>query len=426
MGLSEPEETLAHFTCLLYHYRVQYSHLYFTHLEATSLNKEYFERFEKGVNRIGSGSAKWDSRESVFGRADVIPMWVADMDFPTPQPVVDALMARAAHPTYGYMSDGVYDPAAVVEWMAARHQLTITEEQLSYSPGVVDSMLICLSALTKPGDLVALQPPIYGPFYSMAERASLRIYRNALVQDENGWHMDLNHLEDGLKKGVKIMMLCSPHNPVGRVWTAEELDDLAKLCERYGCIILSDEIHMDITMPNVVHTPILNATDRAILLASATKTFNLAGLRHSSIVIRDPQIKKLVDDEALRMGIGSPNLFGSIAQTVAYRQGAPWLDALREYLDGNRAYVTAFFERKFPAFRVSQLQGTYLMWLDVRALGLYGEEPIKFFAEKAGVGLTGGLFFGSEGEGFVRINIAAPRATVEKSVKRMLEAVRAL
>ncbi len=390
------------------------------------MERAFFEAFEEGVDRRGTYCEKWDFNEKNFGRADVIPMWVADMDFASPECVREALICRASHPAYGYTEFNGPMMEAVANWMKARHGFEMNPEWGMYSSGVVDSMLFALKAVTNPGDKVIVQPPVYGPFYRMTRTAGCEVLLNPLVETEGGWRMDLEGLKRHLKDGARAFMLCSPHNPVGRVWTRDELQVVVNLLNEYGAALIADEIHADFVMPGRKHTCslTLSGAEKAILLVSATKTFNLAGLRTSTMVVRDEALRARIQDTMKKMGADTPNIFGAVAQTAAYQCGASWLDALIEYLDGNRQLAEAFFAESAPEIRPSRMEGTYLMWLDCRALGLNQQALERFFIEKAGVGLSSGTHFGAEGEGFMRINLAAPRSRVREALARIGEAVK--
>lgn len=384
--------------------------------------EEYFALFDRGAERKNTGCVKWDALQEVYGREDITPLWVADMDFPSPREVTCALVARAQEGVFGYPAD---DPAlkeAVCDWMRRRHALNIAPEMMLSSAGVVDSLALAVNAFTEPGDLVAIQPPVYGPFGKCVENAGRRVYRNALRQTEAGWQMDLDHLEDGLKRGVKLLLLCSPHNPVGRVWTQEELRQVSALCARYNAKIVADEIHADFEMPGYRHTPLLTINPNAVALVSSTKTFNLAGLRNSSILFGNAQDKEKMERFMRGVGVGEINLFGMLAQTTAYRCGEEWLNALLQYLDGTRALVEKMIAERMPKARVSRLEGTYLMWLDLRAYGLPQEEIRRKLVFEAAAALNDGTAFGGEGEGFARMNIASPRANVLPALERIAAA----
>ncbi len=391
------------------------------------MERAFFDAFDAGIDRCGTYCEKWDHNKEIFGRADVLPMWVADMDFATPDCVRDALISRASHGAYGYTN---YDEPmfqAVADWMKARHGFDMLPEWALYSSGVVDSILFALKAVTKPGDRVIVQPPVYGPFYRMTKRAGCELVVNPLVETEDGWRMNLAQLEKQLRSGAKAMILCSPHNPVGRVWTRDELQTLMNLLNRYGVSLIADEIHADFALPGHPHTcsQTIEGAEKAILLVSATKTFNLAGLRTSTMIIRDDALRAKVKDLMEKMGADTPNIFGAVAQTTAYRCAAPWLDALVAYLDENRALAEAYLAEYAPSIKPSRMEGTYLMWLDCRALKLPQEALERFFIEKAGLGLSSGTHFGADGAGFMRINLAAPRSRVQEALTRIGEAVKA-
>ena len=380
--------------------------------------EEYFALFDQGVNRENTGCCKWDGRQAVFGRADATPLWVADMDFASPAEVTDALVARARHGVVGYPDDDPAIAQTVCDWMKARHGLSIAPEQTLPSPGVVDSLSFAINAFTDPGDLVAIQPPVYGPFERSVKNTGRRLYKNCLRQTENGWEMDLENLEVGLRRGVKMLLLCSPHNPVGRVWTRGELQAAGDLCERYGARVVSDEIHADFEMPGFRHTPMLCVHPNAVSFVSATKTFNLAGMRSSTMLFGNAADREKMQAFLTRMGLGEINLFGKLAQTAAYAHGAPWLDALLEYLDGTRSAVEALIAEKMPRVKVSRLEGTYLMWLDMRDYGLEQKELERKMVFEAGAAFSGGMSFCEEGRGFLRMNIATPRANVLGALAR--------
>lgn len=379
----------------------------------------FSELFDQVVPREGTRSDKWDARSEVFSRADVMPLWVADMDFRAPKEVIAHLKARAEHGVFGYPLDDGLDQASVVEWVKRRHGLSLSEDDILFSPGVVPSMFYALSALNEKGSLIAVQPPVYGPFYTSIERAGMQPYFNPLKDGK----MDLDGLEDGLKKGVKALLLCNPHNPVGRVYTAEEMSELAQLLDRYGAHLISDEIHADLIMPGHKHIPSLKVYPRAVMLISATKTFNLAGLRHSSILVSDKDLRDRIKKSMAEHAASETNIFGMLAQTVAYEKGEAWLDALLKYFGETRDMVKAFFAENLKDFPLTDLQGTYLQWIDARKLNLTNDALVKFFVDKAGLGFTGGKFFGDVGDGFVRMNLATPRENIARALTQMKEAI---
>lgn len=380
--------------------------------------------FDEGVVREGTNCEKWDHRLRRFGSEDVLPMWVADMDFAAPQPVIDALARRVAHGAFGYTAITHEDYAAVTGWVKRRHGLDISEDAVLFSPGVVDSLCVSVASVTRPGDRVVVQTPVYGPFYNSVAAAGCSVRRNPLKETSEGWRMDLEDLEAAFKEGATVLMLCNPHNPVGRAWTREELEAACALARRYHVSVISDEIHADLEMPGYKTTPILSVEPNAIQLISATKTFNLAALRHSSVLIPNPDIRARFQAEYSRRGIDGINLFGALAQRTAYTEGEAWLEELLPYIDENRRTVEAALEG--TGIIPSRLEATYLMWLDMRALNMDEAALKRFIIEKARLGLNEGSGFGAEGTGFMRLNLATPRKNIVEAMNRLTHALKTL
>lgn len=389
------------------------------------MDEQLFKLFDEGAQREGTECEKWDSRGEVFGRDDVIPLWVADMDFPSPPAVREALVARAQQGVYGYTQSPVRNRKAVADWMKKRHGADVQTDWILSSPGVVDSLREALKIFTRPGDGVVVQPPVYGPFYRVTEQVGCKILRNRLIETGDGWKMDFEDLERHFAAGAKVMMLCSPHNPTGRIWTRDELERVVALCNQYHVALVCDEIHADFEMPGNHHTSMvtLEGAERAVVCISATKTFNLAGLRNSSILIRDEDVRRDMDKQLALDGLNGENLFGMIAQRTAYEQGEEWLNGLIEYLDGNMRYVEGFICEHMPEIKLHRPQGTYLMWLDMRALNMNQEELSRFMVEKAGIGFSGGTGFGDEGQGFMRLNAAIPRRYLVRAMEQLERAL---
>lgn len=389
------------------------------------MDEQLFKLFDEGAQREGTECEKWDSRGEVFGRDDVIPLWVADMDFPSPPAVREALVARAQQGVYGYTQSPVRNRKAVADWMKKRHGADVQTDWILSSPGVVDSLREALKIFTRPGDGVVVQPPVYGPFYRVTEQVGCKILRNRLIETGDGWKMDFEDLERHFAAGAKVMMLCSPHNPTGRIWTRDELERVVALCNQYHVALVCDEIHADFEMPGNHHTSMvtLEGAERAVVCISATKTFNLAGLRNSSMLIRDEDVRRDMKKQLTLDGLNGENLFGMIAQRTAYEQGEEWLNGLIEYLDGNMRYVEGFIREHMPEIKLHRPQGTYLMWLDMRALNMSQEELGRFMVEKAGIGFSGGTGFGDEGQGFMRLNAAIPRRYLVRAMEQLERAL---
>ena len=376
--------------------------------------------------RFGTHCEKWDMLERHFGRGDLIAMWVADMDFRTVPQVRDALVRRAEHAIYGYTDNGEEDRQAEAEWLLRRHGLKVENDWILYSPGVVDSLFFCVSALTKPEDAVLIQPPVYGPFYQAAKLYDRPLVKSPLIHDDAGWRMDFDDLEAKFAQGVKLMILCSPHNPVGRVWRREELQRLVDLARRHGVIVVSDEIHAEFVFDGLKQTRILalEGSENCVMLTSATKAFNLAGLRQSSMIVKDPALRRTLAHAIELSHASSPNIFGAIAQTAAYRHGDEWMDAVVEYVRENRDYAVEAFNARLPEIGCKPQEGTYLMWLDFNGLGLSHEALKDLLVNRAHVAMNDGLFFGEEGRGWFRMNLATQRANVEKTIDNIYNAIR--
>ena len=380
--------------------------------------------FDAVIDRAGTACEKWDGRAEVFGRANVIPLWVADMDFACAPEIVEALKARAAHPIYGYTQDDPENRMAEVRFLQRRFGLTVEPDWILQSPSVVDSMLFSLYALTREGERVLIQPPVYGPFRETVLRAGREVAESPLLETDEGWKMDFDGLEAAFQSGVKCMFFCSPHNPVGRVWTRAELERLVALAEKYQVMIVADEIHASFAFAPHVHTPLLTLTSRAVMLTSATKAFNLAGLRQSSVIVPDGEVRARLAKEMHRVNADHPNLFAMAAQRAAYEHGDAWLDGCIDYICENRNLVYDFIGTRLPETSLKPLEGTYLVWLDMRATGVEHEAMFRRLIDVGGVGLNSGLFFGEKGRGFFRLNLATQRKNIQAGLEGIERALR--
>lgn len=378
------------------------------------------------MDRRGTHCEKWDGLRRYFGRDDLIAMWVADMDFPTVPQVRDALVERAMHPIYGYTDFSDESRRAEADWLKRRHGLAVKEDWILYSPGVVDSIFFCVDAFTDAGDAILVQPPVYGPFFRAAALYGRRLVENPLALDETGWHMDFDDLEKKLASGVKLMLLCSPHNPVGRIWTREELQRVVDLANRYGTQLVSDEIHADFDLDGRGQTRILalENAERCVMLASATKSFNLAGLRQSSAIVPDPDLRLTLKRTMERAHATEANIFGAIAQTAAYTHSDEWMDAVVEYVRENRDFAVEYLREHLPEIRCLPPEGTYLMWMDFRGLGMEHEAVRALLTDEAHVALNEGTFFGEAGRGWFRMNLATQRSNVARTLENIRNAIR--
>ncbi|BAC14294.1 MalY/PatB family protein [Oceanobacillus iheyensis] len=384
--------------------------------------------FEEVFDRKQTRSVKWDMVQEVFQSNDVLPMWVADMDFKAPEEVNQALIERARHGIYGYTAIDSDVSSAIINWLERRHNWSIDPSWLSYSPGVVNSLHMAVQAFTDPGDNILIQTPVYTPFYNLIKELDREIVKNPLVYEDQYYTIDFNDMEKKLASGIKAFILCSPHNPVGRVWTKEELQKMADLCLQYDVMIFSDEIHADLVFPGEKHIPIASlseeVSDNTITCMAPSKTFNLAGLDASYVITSNKENRQKLDKAFHRQGFHNMlNTMGNTAMEAAYRHGDYWLDELVQVLEQHTQYVREMFEAHAPELKVTHTEGTYLLWVDCSSLGLNKQELKKFMIEKARVGLNAGQDYGVEGDSFMRINIACPRATLEEGIERIITAV---
>ncbi|MGI5885140.1 MAG: MalY/PatB family protein [Candidatus Spyradocola sp.] len=375
----------------------------------------------ESIDRRNTKCSKWDTTPP-----GVLPMWVADMDFPCAPGIVDALRQRIAHPVFGYTRMGDDDKQAIVDYYARHHGMKLCAEEMLFTPGVVDSLLLAVHALTQPGDKVLIQSPVYGPFSGVIRRAKREIVENPLVQTESGrYEIDLADLDKRLAE-CKLMLLCSPHNPCGRVWERETLQTVLDLCKKHRVPLVADEIHCDFVFDGKKHVSALTLTgaETGVAVAvSATKTFNIAGLNHSTFLIPDPDLRKALSDKANEIGMGGGNLLGVLATTAAYQTGDEWLEAVKEIIVQNRDYAVR--ELRAAGAKVYPNEGTYLLWLDLRHLHMSSEALQKDLVEKAKVRLNAGSEYGALGDGFLRLNLAAPPKLIEEGVGRIASYLRA-
>lgn len=378
-------------------------------------------------NRKNTRSVKWDMLQPVFQTDDILPMWVADMDFQAPQEVNDALINRAKHGIWGYtlIDNEVREP--IVNWLHKRHDWQIDANWLSFSPGVVTSLHIAIEAFTEPNDKVLIQTPVYTPFYDVIESHQRKIVKNSLVLKDQQYQIDFADFEEKLRDNVKAFILCSPHNPVGRVWTKAELTRMAELCVKYNVLILSDEIHSDLVYQNHRHIPIASLSERisqqTITCMSPSKTFNMAGLQASYTVIENGSKRTKFNKYLQKYSLGQLNTMGNVGLEAAYKYGGKWLDELLQVLEKNRDLVIDMIEQHTSKLKVVRPEGTYLMWIDCTGLQMDSKSLHRFMIENAKVGLNQGVSYGEEGDQFMRINIACPPSTLKEGIQRIISAV---
>jgi len=383
--------------------------------------------FDEPAGREGTDCIKYDRREETFGVKDIIPMWVADMDFNTPDFVVESLQKRLEHQIYGYSFRSSEYFQSMISWIKTRHNWTVEKEWISFSPGIVPALNFCTLAFTQAGDNIIVQPPVYFPFFSAAESHGRNLIYNRLTESEGKWNMDYNSLIAGIDSKTKMIIISNPHNPVGRVWTPEELNNLADICLKNNILIISDEIHCDLVLPGFTHTPMASLSEKiaenTVTLIAPSKTFNLAGLSTSSVIIKNPVLRKSFNRIVDNLHVGNGNIFGNTASIAAYANGHKWLDALLDYIDNNIEFVKDYCGKMIPEIIPVQPEATYMIWLDCRRFGMSGKDLQNFFVHKAGVGMNEGSTFGPGGEGFMRMNIGTTHQTVMKAMEQIERAV---
>ena len=385
--------------------------------------------FDRVINRRGTSSLKWDFGERLAGVPGLVPLWVADMDFEALPEIVQAIRDRAEHRVFGYTlePDSWFDAAA--GWLLHRHGWEVRREWMLPSPGVIPSLVFAILGLTEPGDGVIIQPPVYYPFSLRVSANGRRVVENPLKLSGTRWEMDLEGLEKVVDDRTRLLILCSPHNPVCRVWDRASLQGLAGFCLRRGIVVVSDEIHNDLVMPGSSrHVPFASLSSEAaahsVTLVSATKSFNLAGLGGSLTLIPDAGIRARFDAVQHAIAAGPANAFAAAAAEAAWRHGEPWLEELLAYVQANFRFLAGFLAKNLPQVTMAPQEGTYLAWLDMRALMLSDDQIKARLQGDAGLWLDEGRKFGAGGEGFQRLNVACPRAVLADAAERLVRAFR--
>lgn len=378
--------------------------------------------FDTIVNRHGTSSVKWDFEEEFTGMTGLLPLWVADMDFPVPPEIMSAIRRRVDHPIFGYVREPVSYYEAARAWLGRRHNWDVPLEWMVPSPGVIPSIAAAILAFTQPGEGIVIQPPVYHPFAMRVKSNGRRVVENPLVVRDGAWHMDLDGLEKVIDRGTRMLILCSPHNPVGRVWQRETLTRLAETCRTHGVLIVSDEIHYDLVMRGYRHTPmgsISGISADTVTLVAATKTFNIAGLGGSLAVIPDELRRKAFQTQQYAIFSGAANAVAVAASEAAWRDGEKWLEELLVYIKGNYDFLKGFLEAGVPAVKVFPLEGTYLALLDMRGLGLTDPTLKERLLRDARVWLDEGTKFGQGGGRMQRLNLACPRSVLTEALRRI-------
>ncbi|MBA1433111.1 MAG: pyridoxal phosphate-dependent aminotransferase [Epsilonproteobacteria bacterium] len=384
--------------------------------------------FSTAASRAQSNAEKYTLREELFGTEDVLPAWVADMDINTPKFVLDAVKKRLEHPIVGY--EEVPDSAflAQIAWMQKRHGVVFKREDMFYSHSVVASMAVAIEAFTQKGEGVIVQTPVYPPFFHTVKKLERRLVLNPLQQREDGsYTFDIDDFKAKIDKDTKLLLLCSPHNPVGRVWRKEELRAIAEVCYENGIIVFADEIHCDLVYKPNRHTPFTSLSDKAreisLTAIGVGKTFNMAGFAISSVVVQNPALRERFQKAHERVHFAQGSVLSHVAFETAYKEGEEWLEALLMHLRENYERLATLLREYEELIRLTPIEGTYLAWLDCRGMGLEDRELREWFVQEAKLGLNAGLSFGREGSGFMRLNFAVPSDTMQEIIQRLQKAL---
>nr|WP_315007527.1 MalY/PatB family protein [uncultured Capnocytophaga sp.] len=381
--------------------------------------------FDEVIDRRGSDSLKLEALLPRWGREDLIPMWVADMDFRTPPFIIDSVKKRIECEIFGYTEKPNTWYQSIINWQKKRHQLAITKEMISFIPGVVPAIVMAIEAFTKVGEQVLIQPPVYYPFAAAIRNTGRKVITNPLLLGNLQYYIDFDDFEKKVKT-CKLFILCNPHNPGGRVWSKEELEKLAAICLKYQVLMISDEIHADLTLPSYKHISLASLSEEiamnTVTFSSASKTFNMAGLASAYAIIPNPQVRQKFLDKTVGYMLTDGNIFAFQTTVAAYEQGEEWLNQLLAYVQGNIDFLIQYIDQYLPKVKYLVPQASYLVFLDFRALGLSQKELVSFCTNKAHLALVDGSVFGEEGKGFMRINLASPRSIIEKALEQLKEA----
>ena len=384
--------------------------------------------FDEIINRQGTDCVKLEKMKAIFGRDDLMPLWVADMDFKSPPAITEALRERVNHEIFGYTvaSDSYFQ--AITGWLADRHDWQVDKEDICFVPGVVKGFAFAIDQFTEKDDKVIIQPPVYHPFRMVTTSLGREVVNNPLLLEDGMYRMDLKGLKSILAhQKCKMLILCNPHNPGGRVWSPDELRELAEICYDNDVFVVSDEIHADLALPGYRHTPFAMVSEKAaansLTLMAPSKTFNIAGIVSSFAVIPDKQIRKHYFSYLEPRELNQGTLFAYTATTAAYEQCGDWLDEMLAYVQGNIDFVDQFLKEHIPQIHAMRPEASFLVWLDCRGLGLTRGELVKLFVERAGLALNEGSMFGPGGEGFMRLNVGTSRSILKKALNKLKKAI---
>ena len=384
--------------------------------------------FDEVIDRRDTNAVKLERCKALFGTEDVLPLWVADMDFRTPDFIIDAIQKRLEHPILGYTMPSKSFYSASISWIKEHHDWNIQRDWFGFLPGIVPGLSFAVQSLTKPGDEIIVQPPVYYPFFHVIEKNHRVLVQNQLKEDNGKFVMDFDDLEKKFTSKTKLFILCNPHNPGGRVWTLDELQRFASICEKHQVTIVSDEIHADMVLPGKTkHTPLATVSawseQNTVTFMAPTKVFNMPGLISSGYIIPNAELRHQFAEFLEASEMNSGNMFAYTAAVAAYENGDEWRKQMLDYVQGNIDFVADFLKKNVPQIKPMIPEASFLVWLDCKDLGMETDELHKFFSLKAGLGLNKGTIFGPGGEYHLRLNVACSRSILEKAMKQLQEAV---
>ena len=381
--------------------------------------------FDEIIDRRGTESVKWDAVSERWGRNDLLPMWVADMDFRTPPFVMEALRKRLEHEVLGYTFACEEWYTSIINWLQSRHGWKVKREELTFMPGIVRGLAFAIQCFTEKGDKVMVMPPVYHPFFLVTEKNKREVVYSPLVLRDGQYYIDFDRFRKDIQ-GCKLLILSNPHNPGGRVWTREELEQIAEICYESKTLVISDEIHADLTLPPYQHITFALVSEKArqnsLVFMSPSKAFNMPGLASSYCIIENKEICRCFQEYMEASELSEGHLFAYLSVAAAYSNGTEWLDQVLAYIQSNIDFTDAFLSEYIPDIKMIRPQASYLVFLDCRTLGLNQKELVDLFVDGAHLALNDGTMFGKEGEGFMRLNVACPRSVLEKALKQLKEA----
>lgn len=384
--------------------------------------------FDEVINRKGTSCVKYDGLKDAYqGKENLIPLWVADMDFATPDFIIDALKKRCEHPIFGYTFDDDEYYASILTWLHYKYNWKAEREWITYIPGIVKGIGLAVQCFTQPGDKVIIQPPVYHPFRLVPTRMGREVVYNPLKLEDGVYKMDFEQLESLIDKDCKMLILSNPHNPGGIVWEKEALVKLAQICSAHGILVISDEIHAEMTYPQFRHHPFATVSPEAaacsVTFMAPSKTFNIAGIVSSYAIVPDAELREKFYSFLEAGELNAGTIFAFAATKAAYTYGAEWLQQMRSYVIENVNFVDEYLKKNIPQIKAYRPQASFLIWLDCRELGLSQPDLVHLFEDKAGLALNDGTMFGKEGEGFMRLNVGCPRSILSKALESLKKAI---